>query len=40
LDAGQFDIMIDRHNRPIADFRDLGRPPLSKKLKKNAYENM
>jgi len=26
LDAGQTDIVIDRHDRPIADFRDKWRP--------------
>jgi len=30
LDAGQTDVMIDTHDRPIADFRDTELPPLSK----------
>jgi len=30
LDAGQTDVIIDRHDRPIADFSDRDRPPLSK----------
>ena len=27
LDAGQTDVMIDRHDRPITDFKDTERPP-------------
>jgi len=29
LDAGQTDVMIDRSERPIADFRDTECPSLS-----------
>jgi len=29
LDAGRTDVMTDRNDRPIADFRDTERPPLS-----------
>jgi len=28
LDAGQTDVMTDRHDRPTADFRDTERPPM------------
>jgi len=30
LDAGQTDVIIDRHDKPIMDFRDIERPPISK----------
>jgi len=30
LDSGQINVMTDRHDRPIADFKDRERPPLIK----------
>jgi len=35
LDAGQTDVMIDRHDRPMADFRDAEHPPWEKLKKDN-----
>jgi len=34
LDAGQTDVVIDRHHRPIADFRDSERQPVNKMKEK------
>jgi len=42
LDAGHTNIMIDRHDRPTADFRDTERPPLDKnylRLSQNFLNN-
>jgi len=35
LDTGQTDVVINRHDRPLADFRDTKCPPLEQKSKKN-----
>jgi len=42
LDAGQTDVMYDRYDRPLADFRDTECPPWSKNQKKKliSYTNI